>query len=173
MPFTIPHQQHVSVLHLHIYEHWSPSPLPDCLPSNLYTDKSSSVPPTMRTFSLCQPLSFSNSLPLMAPSPLDRRRANGPMYPQPKGLSLEGIQGLRGCNYSGCQGGIRCNRDPGRSRISPAPIPQSTNKQTDKYGGSFDNQVKLILEVVDVMRRVIPAETSLFLRCRVCRVQVS
>lgn len=39
-----------------------------------------------------------------------------------------------------------------------------SNKRTDAYGGSFDNRVRLTLEVVDAVRAVIPATTPLFLR---------
>lgn len=39
-----------------------------------------------------------------------------------------------------------------------------SNKRTDAYGGSFDNRVRLTLEVVDAIRAVIPATTPLFLR---------
>lgn len=39
-----------------------------------------------------------------------------------------------------------------------------SNKRTDVYGGSFDNRVRLTLEVVDAVRAAIPATTPLFLR---------
>lgn len=46
-----------------------------------------------------------------------------------------------------------------QSFISP-----HTNKRTDEYGGSFENRIRLSLEVVDAVREVIPAEMPLFLR---------
>ncbi|MDP4202400.1 MAG: NADPH dehydrogenase NamA [Bacteroidota bacterium] len=39
-----------------------------------------------------------------------------------------------------------------------------TNKRTDKYGGSFDNRVRLLLEVVDAVRQVWPVSKPLFVR---------
>lgn len=39
-----------------------------------------------------------------------------------------------------------------------------SNKRTDAYGGSFDNRVRLTLEVVDAVRAAIPATTPLFFR---------
>ncbi|KUI55604.1 hypothetical protein VP1G_02897 [Cytospora mali] len=38
------------------------------------------------------------------------------------------------------------------------------NKRTDKYGGSFDNRVRLTLEIVEGIRAAIPEDTPLFVR---------
>ncbi|KAI0628615.1 hypothetical protein C8Q77DRAFT_358106 [Trametes polyzona] len=39
-----------------------------------------------------------------------------------------------------------------------------SNKRTDEYGGSFENRVRIVVEVVDAIRRVIPEDMPLFLR---------
>lgn len=39
-----------------------------------------------------------------------------------------------------------------------------TNKRTDRYGGSFENRLRLLLEVVDGVRAVIPETMPLFVR---------
>ncbi|KAG0708002.1 hypothetical protein DFH29DRAFT_894579 [Suillus ampliporus] len=39
-----------------------------------------------------------------------------------------------------------------------------SNQRTDEYGGSFDNRIRLTLEVVDAIREVIPEDMPLFLR---------
>ena len=39
-----------------------------------------------------------------------------------------------------------------------------SNKRTDEYGGSFENRVRLTLEIVDAVRAVIPTDMPLFLR---------
>ena len=39
-----------------------------------------------------------------------------------------------------------------------------SNKRTDEYGGSFENRIRLTLEVVDAVRSVIPDTMPLFLR---------
>lgn len=39
-----------------------------------------------------------------------------------------------------------------------------TNRRTDKYGGSFDNRVRLLREVISAIRAVIPQGMPLFLR---------
>lgn len=39
-----------------------------------------------------------------------------------------------------------------------------SNKRTDKYGGSFENRIRLILEIVDAVQTVWPNEYPLFVR---------
>ncbi|MFT3676592.1 MAG: NADH:flavin oxidoreductase/NADH oxidase [Chitinophagaceae bacterium] len=39
-----------------------------------------------------------------------------------------------------------------------------TNLRTDAYGGSFENRTRLLLEVVDAVKKVLPAQLPLFIR---------
>ncbi len=39
-----------------------------------------------------------------------------------------------------------------------------SNKRRDEYGGSFENRIRLLLEVVDVIQEVWPASNPLFVR---------
>jgi len=39
-----------------------------------------------------------------------------------------------------------------------------TNRRTDRYGGSFENRIRFLLEAVDAMREEWPAEKPLFVR---------
>lgn len=39
-----------------------------------------------------------------------------------------------------------------------------TNKRTDAYGGSFENRVRLLIEVTQAIRKIIPKEMPLFVR---------
>jgi len=39
-----------------------------------------------------------------------------------------------------------------------------SNKRTDEYGGTFDNRIRLLLEVVEVVKEVWPKENLLFIR---------
>lgn len=39
-----------------------------------------------------------------------------------------------------------------------------SNKRTDEYGGSFENRIRLTLEIVDLSRHAIPDDMPLFLR---------
>ncbi|KAH9912673.1 FMN-linked oxidoreductase [Epithele typhae] len=43
-------------------------------------------------------------------------------------------------------------------------ISPHSNKRTDEYGGSFENRVRLTLEIVDAVRGVMPPSMPLFLR---------
>jgi 2,4-dienoyl-CoA reductase-like NADH-dependent reductase (Old Yellow Enzyme family) len=44
-----------------------------------------------------------------------------------------------------------------------------SNKRTDQYGGSFENRIRFLLEIIDEVRAVIPETTPLFLRCGVTK----
>jgi 2,4-dienoyl-CoA reductase (NADPH2) len=39
-----------------------------------------------------------------------------------------------------------------------------SNRRTDQYGGSLENRMRLVIEVADEFRRIIPATTPLFVR---------
>jgi 2,4-dienoyl-CoA reductase-like NADH-dependent reductase (Old Yellow Enzyme family) len=39
-----------------------------------------------------------------------------------------------------------------------------SNRRTDEYGGSFENRIRLLVEVVDAIRATIPDSTPLFVR---------
>jgi 2,4-dienoyl-CoA reductase-like NADH-dependent reductase (Old Yellow Enzyme family) len=39
-----------------------------------------------------------------------------------------------------------------------------TNQRTDRYGGSFENRTRLLIEIIEAVRKVIPANMPLFLR---------
>ena len=63
---------------------------------------------------------------------------------------------------TGCQIMLRVDAAHGyllHSFCSPA-----SNKRTDEYGGSFENRIRLTLEIVDLVRATIPKEMPLFLR---------
>lgn len=45
------------------------------------------------------------------------------------------------------------------SFISPA-----SNQRTDEYGGSFENRIRLTLEIVDLTRQTVPKDMPVFLR---------
>ncbi|MGH3315707.1 MAG: tRNA-dihydrouridine synthase, partial [Nocardioidaceae bacterium] len=39
-----------------------------------------------------------------------------------------------------------------------------SNRRTDEYGGAFDNRVRIVLEVVDAVRGVVPEHMPVFVR---------
>lgn len=48
--------------------------------------------------------------------------------------------------------------------LLPSFLSPVTNKRTDRYGGSFENRIRLLLEIVDGTRAVIPETMPLFVR---------
>ena len=40
----------------------------------------------------------------------------------------------------------------------------TSNKRTDAYGGSFENRIRFVVEIVDAVRGVIPPTMPLFIR---------
>ena len=90
-------------------------------------------------------------------------------YPQPRELTLEGIQQIVAAFVDGAKRAVAAGFDVIEihnahgfllySFLSPV-----SNKRTDQYGGSFENRIRLTLEVVDAVRAVIPEDMPLFLR---------
>ena len=39
-----------------------------------------------------------------------------------------------------------------------------SNKRTDRYGGTFENRIRFLLETIDAIRREWPADLPLFVR---------
>lgn len=88
---------------------------------------------------------------------------------KPKSLTVEGIQRIvrafadtsiravrAGADVIEIQNAHGCLLHQFRSTV--------TNRRTDEYGGSFENRIRLTLEIVDAVRAVIPINMPLFLR---------
>ena len=92
-----------------------------------------------------------------------------PSDPEPRELTLEGIQRVISAFVDGAKRAVTAGFDVIEIHgahgfllynfISPA-----SNKRTDQYGGSFENRIRLTLEVVDGVRAAIPEDMPLFLR---------
>lgn len=90
-------------------------------------------------------------------------------YPQPVALDIPGIekviQDFRSAALRALKAGfevIEIHASHGyllHQFLSPL-----TNERTDRYGGSFENRIRLLLEVVEHVQGVLPAETPLFVR---------
>ena len=71
-----------------------------------------------------------------------------------RGGDRRGRRGVRGRSPPRAGRRLRRGRDPRRPRL-PAPrvpLPADATPATDRYGGSFDNRVRLLLEVVEAVR---------------------
>ena len=90
-------------------------------------------------------------------------------YPVPKELTKEGIKDLVKADVSAAERSIRAGFDVieihnAHGYLLHSFLSPVSNKRTDEYGGSFENRIRLTLEVVDAVRAAIPADTPLFLR---------
>ena len=112
-----------------------------------------------------QAASTYSRLPVWAPSPVP-----DPLFREvPKAVDRAEIDEIvagyatvaRHCRDGGFDGvELQCSHSSiVRGFLSPA-----TNVRTDEYGGSFENRIRLTLEIVDAVRAIIPPTMPLFLR---------
>ena len=92
-----------------------------------------------------------------------------PSDPQPRELTLEGIQQVISAFVNAAKRAVTAGFDVieihnAHGYLLHSFISPISNKRTDKYGGSFENRIRLTLEVVDAVRAAIPEDMPLFLR---------
>lgn len=90
--------------------------------------------------------------------------------PMPKELSKEGIKQIVRAFVDGAKRALRAGFDvieihSAHGYLLDEFLSPVANKRTDEYGGSFENRIRLGLEIVDAVRGVIPDTMPLFLRC--------
>ncbi len=101
---------------------------------------------------------------VVAPSPI-RYGA----FTTPKELSLNDIERIKDDFTSAAKRAINIGYDVieihgAHGYLLTEFLSPVSNKRTDKYGGSFENRTRLLFELVDCIRDVIPETTPLFLR---------
>ncbi|KAJ7643429.1 FMN-linked oxidoreductase [Mycena polygramma] len=92
-----------------------------------------------------------------------------PDYPYPLALDLPGIARVVEAFSAAAERAVKAGFDVVEIHAAHGYLLNSflspvSNKRNDDYGGSFENRVRLILEVVSAVRAVIPQEMPLFLR---------
>lgn len=92
-----------------------------------------------------------------------------PSDPQPRELTLEGIQHIISAFVDAAKRAVTAGFDVieihnAHGYLLHNFISPVSNKRTDQYGGSFENRIRLTLEVVDAVRAAIPEDMPLFLR---------
>jgi 2,4-dienoyl-CoA reductase-like NADH-dependent reductase (Old Yellow Enzyme family) len=92
-----------------------------------------------------------------------------PTYPQPKELTLEGIKNVVTAFAEAAKRAVAVGFDvieihSAHGYLLSSFLSPTSNKRTDKYGGSFENRIRLTVEVVDAVRAAIPKDTPLFVR---------
>ncbi|KAI0323480.1 FMN-linked oxidoreductase, partial [Cubamyces sp. BRFM 1775] len=90
-------------------------------------------------------------------------------FPKPKELDKEGIQRIVTAFVAAAKRALRAGFDVieihnAHGYLLDSFISPATNKRADEYGGSFENRIRLTLEIVDAVRAVIPPSMPLFLR---------
>ncbi|KAA1474501.1 FMN-linked oxidoreductase [Dentipellis sp. KUC8613] len=90
-------------------------------------------------------------------------------YAVPKALTHEGIRTVVAAFVAAAKRAVRAGFDVveihnAHGYLLHQFLSPVSNKRTDEYGGSFENRVRLTLEVVDAVRGTIPPDMPLFLR---------
>jgi len=90
-------------------------------------------------------------------------------FPQPKALTIEGIQRIKDAFVAAAKRAIQAGFDVieihnAHGYLLHEFLSPVSNKRTDAYGGSFENRIRLTVETVEAVRAAIPPETPLFVR---------
>lgn len=90
-------------------------------------------------------------------------------YPRPKELTKEGIKNVVQAFVDGAKRAIKAGFDVieihgAHGYLISSFLSPTSNHRTDEYGGSFENRIRILLEIVDAVRGAIPDTTPLFVR---------
>ncbi|KAI0430295.1 hypothetical protein F5Y09DRAFT_331183 [Xylaria sp. FL1042] len=89
--------------------------------------------------------------------------------PTPKAMTLEDIKQLKSDFVSAAQRAVKAGFDvielhAAHGYLFHEFLSPVSNKRTDKYGGSFENRIRLLLEATEEVRKAIPETMPLFVR---------
>ncbi|KAI1773129.1 FMN-linked oxidoreductase [Hypoxylon cercidicola] len=90
-------------------------------------------------------------------------------YPMPQAMTLEDIEDFKTAFAAGVRRALKAGFDvievhSAHGRLLHQFLSPASNVRTDRYGGSFENRVRLTLEVVELTRAIIPDTMPLFVR---------
>jgi 2,4-dienoyl-CoA reductase-like NADH-dependent reductase (Old Yellow Enzyme family) len=90
-------------------------------------------------------------------------------YPQPIALDLSGIQTITRAFVRATERALEAGFDlvevhSAHGYLLHEFLSPLSNQRSDQYGGSFENRIRLLVEVVDAVRAVLPAELPLLVR---------
>jgi 2,4-dienoyl-CoA reductase-like NADH-dependent reductase (Old Yellow Enzyme family) len=93
----------------------------------------------------------------------------GENYAQPSALDLAGIQTITKAFTRSTERALEAGFDlvelhAAHGYLLHEFLSPLSNRRSDSYGGSFENRIRLVVEVVDAMRAVWPAELPLLVR---------
>lgn len=90
-------------------------------------------------------------------------------HAMPKALTLEQIEDVKTAWVAAVRRALKAGFDAieihnAHGYLLHQFISPASNQRTDKYGGSFENRIRLTMEIVDLTRKEIPKDMPLFLR---------
>ncbi|KAJ6586751.1 NADH-dependent flavin oxidoreductase [Mycena sp. CBHHK59/15] len=90
-------------------------------------------------------------------------------YPVPRQLSIQDIAELVIAFKDAARRAVTAGYDvinihAAHGYLLSSFLSPHANKRTDKYGGSFENRIRILIEVIDAIRAVIPETTPLVVR---------
>ncbi|KAI0948189.1 hypothetical protein AcW1_009770 [Taiwanofungus camphoratus] len=90
-------------------------------------------------------------------------------FPKPKALTKEGIKRVVQAFVDGARRALKIGFDvieihSAHGYLLDEFLSPVSNKRTDEYGGSFENRIRIHLDIIDAVRAVIPPTMPLFLR---------
>jgi len=90
-------------------------------------------------------------------------------YPKPREMTTADIEAFKQSYVAAIKRALKAGVDAieihnAHGYLLHEFISGVTNHRTDKYGGSFENRIRLTLEIVDLARQTIPDTMPLFLR---------
>lgn len=102
---------------------------------------------------------------VVAPSAIPQEAIN----PTPLALSLEDIEKLKQDWIAAAKRAVKAGFDvveihSAHGYLLHEFLSPVSNKRTDQYGGSFENRTRLVLEITEGIRAVIPQDMPLFVR---------
>lgn len=94
---------------------------------------------------------------------------HGPGYNKPHALTKEGIARLKQGFVDAAKRAVKAGFDvieihSAHGYMLHEFLSPISNRRTDEYGGSFENRIRLHLEIIDAVRAVIPEDMPLFMR---------
>ena len=90
-------------------------------------------------------------------------------YGQPVALDLAGIQTITRAFARATERALEAGFDlvelhAAHGYLLHEFLSPLSNRRTDQYGGAFENRIRMVVEVVDAVRAVLPAELPLLVR---------
>ncbi|ROT39751.1 NADH:flavin oxidoreductase/NADH oxidase [Sodiomyces alkalinus F11] len=104
---------------------------------------------------------------VVAPSAIPFAAEGG--WPEPRALTLDEVEGVVRAFADAARRAVAAGIDvveihAAHGYLLTEFLSPLTNRRTDRYGGSFENRIRLAVEVIRAVRAVIPAGMPLFVR---------